>query len=254
MYTLTNRNVLITGGSRGLGAVTAERFAKEGCNIAINYLNSSTAAEELAKRLTETYGVKCVTIQADMALEEDCHRLVKDTLSPTTGLGGLDILIHNAGWTKIGTFSDIASLTGPEWDKCMAVNCKAALFLMQSSLSTFNSNPNGGVVLMTSSCAATNCGGSSMAYSVSKAAGLHLMKCLAATQGPKIRVNAIQPGLLMTEWGRGFGEEKIKKATEKTKLGTLGSLEDCAEGYVYLAKADTVTGASLKIDGGAHEH
>lgn len=102
------------------------------------------------------------------------------------------------------------------------------------------------MVLVTSSAAATNATGSSMAYSVSKAAGLHLMKCLAATQGPKVRVNAVQPGMLLTEWGRAFGEAKVE-AAKRTKLGRLGGLEDTAEAFVYLAKADTVTGASLKI-------
>jgi NAD(P)-dependent dehydrogenase (short-subunit alcohol dehydrogenase family) len=127
------------------------------------------------------------------------------------------------------------------------VNVKANLFLLQTALPTFAANADGGVLLITSSCAATNTTGSSMAYSVSKAAGLHLMKCLAATQGPKIRVDAIQPGLLLTEWGQKFGEEKIQMATDKAGLKKLASLEDCAEAFVYLAKADTVTGAAVRI-------
>jgi NAD(P)-dependent dehydrogenase (short-subunit alcohol dehydrogenase family) len=87
-----------------------------------------------------------------------------------------------------------------EWDKCWAVNCKANMHLFRNALPTFNANPEGGVFLMTSSIAGLAVTGSSMAYSVSKAAGLQLMKSLAKTQGPKVRVNAIAPGLLLTEW------------------------------------------------------
>lgn len=84
--------------------------------------------------------------------------------------------------------------------KCWAVNCKGNLHLFRKALPTFNANPEGGVYLMTSSIAGIGPHGSSMAYSVSKAAGLQLMKCLATTQGPKVRVNAVLPGLLLTEW------------------------------------------------------
>ena len=180
-----------------------------------------------------------------MSLEPECHRLVTESLA---ALGGLDVIVANAGWTRISqSFGDLTSLSSADWDRCYNVNVKSTLFLLQAASATFNANPSGGVVLMTSSCAATNAGGSSIAYAVSKAAGLHLMRCLAATQGPKVRVNAIQPGLLLTEWGAGFGEEKVRMATERAGLKRLASLEDCAEAFVYLARADTVTGAAMKI-------
>ncbi|KAA8895179.1 hypothetical protein FN846DRAFT_900682 [Sphaerosporella brunnea] len=251
VYDLKSRNVLVTGGSRGLGALTVERFAKEGCNIVVNYVSATSAAEALVANITNTYGVKSVAIQADVGIEADCRRLVQESIS---ALGGLDIIISNAGWTKLGGFGDLNSLSSDDWDKCWNINVKASLFLMQAALPTFNVNPEGGVFLITSSCAASNPAGSSMAYSVSKAAGLHLMKCLAATQGPKVRVDAIQPGLLLTEWGAKFGEEKIREAIEKAGLKKLASLEDCAEAFVYLAKADTVTGAAVRIDGGQFQH
>ncbi|KAI5845444.1 hypothetical protein BZA05DRAFT_476604 [Tricharina praecox] len=251
MYDLKSRNILITGGSRGLGAVTAERFAREGANVVINYVSSSAAAEALAAELAAKYGVKAVAIQADMAIEKECHGLVVATLA---ALGGLDVIISNAGWTRKCVFSDVSGVSSEDWDRCYAINVKANLFLLQAALPTFNANPEGGALLVTSSAAATNTTGSSMAYAVSKAAGLHLMKCLAATQGPKVRVNAIQPGLLLTEWGMGFGEEKIKMATENAGLKKLATVEDCAEAFVFLAKADTVTGAAVRIDGGQFNH
>ena len=132
-----------------------------------------------------------------MGIEAECKSTVETAI---TQLGGLDIIISNAGHTRFSTFSDLSAATVDDWDTCFAVNVKAQTFLMQAALPTFNANPDGGVLIMSSSIAGITCAGSSMPYSVTKAAQLHLMKCLAKTQGPKIRVNAILPGLLLTEW------------------------------------------------------
>lgn len=145
--------------------------------------------------------------------EADCIRVVKETISK---LGGLDIIISNAvrdthlefysksntrkGYTRFTEFGNLNDPTVEDWDTCYAVNVKAQAFLMREALTTFNSNEDGGVLIITSSIAGRIPGGSSMPYSVTKAAQLHLMRCLASTQGPKIRVNAVLPGFLRTEW------------------------------------------------------
>jgi NAD(P)-dependent dehydrogenase (short-subunit alcohol dehydrogenase family) len=87
-----------------------------------------------------------------------------------------------------------------DWDTCFAVNVKAPFFTIRAALPTFNANPDGGAFILTSSIAGKIVGGSSLPYSVTKAAQLHLMRGLAAKQGPKVRVNAVLPGLLLTEW------------------------------------------------------
>lgn len=97
-------------------------------------------------------------------------------------------------------FSDLSAPTIDDWDRTYAVNVKAQVHLMNAALPTFKSNEEGGVFIITSSIAGRITGGSSMPYSVSKAAQLHLMRCLASTQGPKVRVNAVLPGFLRTEW------------------------------------------------------
>lgn len=89
---------------------------------------------------------------------------------------------------------------------------------MQQAGPIFNSNPDGGVYLISSSVAAISQGGSSMAYSVTKAAGVHLMKCIATTQGPKTRINSILPGLLLTEWGLKYAEERQAALKEAAAL------------------------------------
>jgi NAD(P)-dependent dehydrogenase (short-subunit alcohol dehydrogenase family) len=132
-----------------------------------------------------------------MGIEADCLEVVKEAISQ---LGGLDIIISNAGYTRFSNFADIHSSSTEDWDTCYAVNVKSQLHLMRAASSTFQSNADGGVFIMTSSVAGGHAGGSSLPYSVTKAAQLHLMKCLAGTEAPKCRVNAIMPGLLLTEW------------------------------------------------------
>ncbi|PQE27559.1 hypothetical protein CJF30_00007898 [Rutstroemia sp. NJR-2017a BBW] len=167
-----------------------------------------------------------------MAVEKNCISVVEETIK---GFGGLDIIISNAvsilihinhnpnsnnlqGYTRFSTFSDLDAPTADDWQKCYAVNVVAQSILMRTALPTFEANAEGGVFIITSSIAGVIAGGSCMPYSVTKAAQLHLMKCLAATQGPKVRVNAILPGLLLTEWGNKYGEESIKDLEEKAFL------------------------------------
>lgn len=92
------------------------------------------------------------------------------------------------------------------------------MHILRAALPTLTANADGGVFLTTASTAGVSVGGSSMPYSVTKAAGLHLVKCLAATQGPNVRVNAVLPGLLLTEWGQQFGEERIDQVRKASYL------------------------------------
>lgn len=103
------------------------------------------------------------------------------------------------GWTRFSNFNDISAPTVEDWDKCYAVNVKAQIHLMKAAAPIFQANKEGGSFIITSSIAGENISGSSMPYSVTKAAQLHLMRCLAKTQAPKVRVNAVLPGLLLTE-------------------------------------------------------
>jgi NAD(P)-dependent dehydrogenase (short-subunit alcohol dehydrogenase family) len=201
--------------NRGLGAEIARAFAAQGSNIAINYANNASAASKLAQELESTHGVKTTTIKADAGSTASIITLVR---TATQDLGGLDIVIANAGWTRFSDFADLDALTDEEWDRCWKTNVLGIKQLVASALPTFNSNAEGGVVLVTSSIAGRSIGGSSMAYSVTKAAQLHLVKCVAKTQGAKVRCNAVLPGLLLTEWGLEYGDEKIKALKEAAVL------------------------------------
>jgi NAD(P)-dependent dehydrogenase (short-subunit alcohol dehydrogenase family) len=246
-YILKGRNVLVTGGSRGLGVLVCLKFAQEGCNIAINYVSSADKGEALASTIEKEHGVKAFAIQGDMGLEVDCIRTVKEAIS---GFGGLDIIISNAGYTRFSTFSDLSALTAEDWDTCYAVNVKAQAILLREALPTFNANPEGGVFLITSSIAGVGTSGSSMPYSVTKAAQLHLMRCLAGTQGPKVRVNAVAPGLLLTEWGNKYPKEAIADMKERAWLKKETGLEDTAQAFIDAAKNSSMTGQKIQVDSG----
>ncbi|PWY76226.1 NADP(+)-dependent dehydrogenase [Aspergillus heteromorphus CBS 117.55] len=247
MYSLRNRVALITGGSRGLGALVARKYAAEGCNVAINYASSKDAAEKLAAEIREQYKVKAITIQGDASQRIDCINAVNATIEQ---LGGVDIVVSNAGWTKITNFADLDAMDDDDWDKCWSTNVKGHFYLFKAALPTFNANPDGGVFLLTSSIAATTATGSSLPYAVTKAAGLHLVKCLAQTQGSKVRVNAVLPGLLLTEWGQRFSAQAIEGWTQKAVLKKAPELEDTANTYVMLAQNTSMTGQAITIDSG----
>jgi len=246
-YNLKGRNVLVTGGSRGLGELICYKFAQEGCNVAINYNASADRAKGVAEKVEKDHGMKAIILQGDMGLEADCHKIVQQTIAQ---FGGLDIIISNAGYTQFADFKDLNSSPVSDWDTCYAVNVKAQLHLMRAAESTFKSNPDGGAFIITSSIAARMPSGSSMPYSVTKAAQIHLMRCLASTQGPKIRVNAVLPGLLKTEWGLRYSEERIKAMDARAYLGKETDLEDCAQAFVDIARNSSLTGQRIQIDSG----
>ena len=127
-------------------------------------------------------------------------------------------MIANAGWTRFSKFEDLDALSDEEWDRCWRTNVLGVKALVGSAMPAFEANAEGGVVLVTSSIAGRTIGGSSMAYSVTKAAQLHLVKCVAKTQGAKVRCNAVLPGLLLTEWGLEYGEERIGALKEAAVL------------------------------------
>lgn len=212
----------------------------------VNYVSSKDRADQVAEKC-KGLGAKVAVIQADIGVVADAQRLVKESVEQ---LGGLDIIINNAGWTRFTTFGDLSDLKHDEWDKCWSTNVMSHLVLMQEAAPIFNKNQDGGAFIISSSIAGISCAGSSMGYSVTKAAGLHLMKCLASTQGPKIRVNAVLPGLLLTEWGLKYSDERQEAIKNNAALKQETLLDDCADAYISLAKNTSMTGQQVVVDSG----
>ncbi len=193
---LRGQCALVTGGSAGLGAVIARKLALRGVHLAINYAHAKDRATEFAEQLAKEFKIKTVVLQGDVSDEQTCSRLVEETAAR---LGQINMLVSNAGWTKFAPWDDLFALASEDWDKTWTMNVKSHLWLFRAAKPYFMQNEDGGSFVISASVAGTRMSGSSLAYSVSKAACIHLMKGLAAHHGPKCRVNAVAPGLLMTE-------------------------------------------------------
>lgn len=165
-------------------------------------------------------------------------------------MGRLDAVISNAGWTRITNFLDIEQgVNDEDWDRCFTMNVKTHLWLAYAAKDALAESE--GTFISTASVAGVKPSGSSLPYAVTKAAQIHLAKGLAVILAPKVRVNTVSPGLMLTEWGMRFPETKIKKAVENTKLKRLATVEDVADQVRTLILSKSVTGQNLCIDGGS---
>lgn len=240
---LQGKRVLVTGGSRGIGAAIAQRLAQEGADVAFTYHSREEDAEKTAKLVQEA-GRKAVAIRADSADPQAVIGAVQHTVQE---LGGIDILINNAG---IGTFAPVDSVSLSELDRIWAINVRAVFLASQEAIKHM---PSGGRIINISSCNAERmpfAGGS--IYAMSKSALTGLVKGLSRDLGPRgITINNIQPGPVATEMNPEDGEfsDLMKSATAVSRYSMP---EEIAAFAAYLAGPETgfITGASLNIDGG----
>ncbi|KAL6869565.1 hypothetical protein ACO1O0_000891 [Amphichorda felina] len=237
---------LVTAGSAGLGAATARLFAKDGMRVAVNYSANEERAAKLVDELSAISPIPnsregFVHIRADLGQRQEIVSLVDQTIK---AFGRLDVVFSNAGWTR---FRDISNLDDnvdeEDWDRCFNMNVKSHLFLMHAAKRYLDETK--GVFITTASLAGVT------AYSVTKAAQIHLAKGLARAAAPNIRVNTVSPGLMLTDWGRTmFSDEKQNEIRHRTKLQRLVTVEDVADQVMCFVKSKSVTGANAVIDAG----
>jgi NAD(P)-dependent dehydrogenase (short-subunit alcohol dehydrogenase family) len=186
-------------------------------------------------------------IQADVSSKLSVQSLVSQTLNK---MGRLDVVVSNAGWTRMTNFLNIdEGVNEDDWDKCFVMNVKTHMWLAYATKDALAETE--GTFISTASVAGVKPSGSSLPYAVTKAAQIHLVKGLAVIMAPKIRVNCVSPGLLLTEWGMKFPEAKREAAKNNTKLKRLATVEDVADQVKTLALSRSVTGQNLSIDGGS---
>lgn len=250
MIDLKGKAALVTGGLAGLGASVCRQLAAEGVNLAINYSSSKDRAEALATELSQEFGIKTVVIQADVfGGAKVAEKLVEDSAAQ---LGRLDIVISNAGWTKIVPYEDLDALDDELWDGCFQANIKTHFYLFRAAKKIFDVNIEGGTFIVSASLAGRIVYGSSIPYAVSKAGLIHLVRMLAQSQGPKVRVHAVCPGLLLTEWGNRFPQERIDLAIERSPIKKVADVDETGAHFVFLCKLATSTGTTVGIDGGLY--
>lgn len=246
---LQGQTALITGGGTGLGRAIALLLAQAGCAVAVNYSRSRDAAIRTRDELTDL-GVKALAVQADVTDPAQVAGMVQHV---TDELGPIGVLICSAGTTVHVPFSDLDGVSADDWDRIMAVNVKGAFLAAQAVASGMRARGRGHIVNIASSAGLLPTG-SSIPYSVSKAAMIHLTRCLATGLAPEIRVNAVAPGFMRTGWWEGFPEERLQAIEQGIPLQTAASIDDVAAGVLYILTSDSLTGTTLAVDGGISMH
>lgn len=243
------KTAIITGSSSGVGAASCIEFAKRGWNVVINYSQNESGAYELAE-ICKNLGVATLACQANVANEEDCQRMVDETIKT---LGSIDALVNNAGTTRYCNYNDLEGLNKKDFQDIYEVNVIGA-YQMVKMAAPYLKKVHGAIVNI-SSISAISGVGSSIAYAASKGALSTMTLSLAHALAPEVRVNGVCPGFIQTRWTKGFlGDryESVKENVEKASLINKTSLpEDIAKGIIYLAiDAVTTSGQLLTIDGG----
>lgn len=236
------RVALVTGSSSGIGAAVATRLTAKGLRVVVNSARSVVEGEKLAASLPNA-----VYVQADISVEREAKALVDAAVAE---FGRLDVLVNNAGTTRIIPHADLAAATPDVWRSIMDVNVIGTWQTTVAAVPHLRSSGAGSIVNI-SSIAGSRPAGSSIPYAVSKAAINHLTRLLAATLGPEIRVNAVAPGLIDTEWTKDLTGPR-EQVPVMAPMARLGTVDDVACAVACLVDASYTTGEVVLVDGGVH--
>jgi len=246
---LEGRRALITGGDSGIGSAVAIAFAREGADVAFAYLPSEETDARHVASVIESAGRKAVPLPCDLSSAESCRKLVADALE---GLGGLDVLVNNAG--KQVYCERLEDLGDEQFDETFTVNVYALFWITKAALPSL---PPGSSIINTSSIEAYKPSPILLDYATTKAAINAFSKGLAAQLAPRgIRVNAVAPGPIWTplQVSEGQPKGKLPKFGDSSPLGRAGQPTELAPAYVFLASSESsyVSGETLNVNGGMY--
>ncbi|GGS82143.1 3-oxoacyl-ACP reductase [Streptomyces cinerochromogenes] len=240
---LRGRTALVTGGSRGIGAATARRLAREGADVAVTYVHGKDAADDVVRDI-EAMGRRAVALRADSADAAEAAGAVRRAAEE---LGGLDVLVGNAA---MGVMAPLESLSLADVDRLLAVNVRGVFLAAQAAAALMGS---GGRIITVGSCVAARVPGpGATLYAMSKSAVVGLTKALARElAGRGITANVVHPGPTDTDMNPADGPYASDQAA-MTALGRYGTAEEVASTVAFLAgpEAAYVTGAEFSVDGG----
>ena len=244
---LSGKKALVTGGSSGIGRATARLLAECGAEVAVNHLPDDPRGKETVAAFHQA-GNKAHAIPGNVADPKDADRMVADAIET---LGGLDILINNAG-TPVSLdpipFEDMDAMTEEFWSTIINTNLIGPFRCARAARSALTDSR--GCIVNTASIAAFGGIGSSIAYAASKAGLMNLTKNLAKAMSPEVRVNAVAPGLVRTPWTDGWPEERKNTSVANSLLGRMVEPEDIAETMLFFCANGAVTGQTLLVDCG----
>jgi 3-oxoacyl-[acyl-carrier protein] reductase len=242
MAPLTGKIAIVTGSSRGIGRAVAERLAKEGASVVVNYIQDADRAKGVVSAI-EAAGARALAVQADMSQITDVRRLFGETLDH---FGCLDILVNNAGRFQPHPIADV---TEDEFDAAFALNAKGAFFAFQEAARRMR---DGGRIINISSCSTAMSLAGFAVYVGSKAAGEQFARTLAKELGGRgITVNTVSPGFTETDMLPQDPEWRTMGA-QMSPLGRLGQPEDIADVVAFLVgeQGRWITGQNLQACGG----
>ncbi len=226
--------VLITGGSRGIGAAAVRRFCKSGHNVYFLYEKETKLAQALSLETGAT--AICADVSDRVAVQNAFSQI-----------GTIDILICNAGISMTGLMS---MMSESDWDRIFAVNVKGIYNCVNAAMSGFLAKQSGAIVTVSSMWGQVGAS-CEVAYSATKGAVIAMTKALAKELGPSgIRVNCVAPGVILTDMCSQIEPEILDELRSETPIGRNGTPEDVAQAIEYLANAPFVTGQVLGVSGG----
>lgn len=251
---LKGKVAIVTGGGTGIGAATALGLARRGASVIVNYARSADAAAKVVEA-ARAIGAEAKSVQGDVSLDEDCKRLAAETLA---AFGRIDILVNNAGTTKFVQHSDLDGLTAEDFQAIYAVNVIGPYQMTRACAPALKASGQGSIVNISSIAGVAGIG-SSIAYTASKGALNTMTLSLARALAPEIRVNAVCPGYVATEWfSKRFGDEtadRIKDNQAKDNLlPVIADGEEIAKTVLFFCSPDSanITGEFLLTDSGLH--
>jgi 3-oxoacyl-[acyl-carrier protein] reductase len=248
---MSKRVAVITGSSSGIGAATARLFARNGFNIVINYSRDPAPAQAVADEC-RALGAEVLLIKANVADDNDCRALAK---AVDDKWGRADALVNNAGTTRFVDSRDLEGLSAHDFHDIYAVNVIGAFQMVRAIAPLLRGNPGAAIVNVSSTASVAGIG-SSIAYMASKGALNAMTFGLARALGPAIRVNAVGPGIVETNWlEKGIGLERYEAARKAfvadTTLAATVLPEDVADACYWLCTgAAKTTGEFILVDSG----
>ena len=241
---LAGKTAIITGGGRDIGRACAIRLAEEGANVAINYFSSSEGADSAVAEITAAGGT-AFALQGDLNTQEGVDALVGKAV---TDFGGVDVLVNNTG--GLIARKTISEMSLEHWSKVMDLNLTSTFLMIKACLPHLKS---GAIVNLASQAGRDGGGPGSVAYAASKGAVMTMTRGLAKELGPDIRVNALCPGMIDTDFHNIFTKPEVRKIVENAApVKRQGLPVDIANLVLFLACEDSafITGANVDINGG----
>lgn len=237
------KTVIVTGGSRGIGAAIVKELASIGYNVVLNYNKSEESAKKIQTELKEK-NINIEIFKADVSKREEVTKLVEITLNKYKNI---DVLINNAGIDQIKPFTDI---TDEDWNSMMSINLNSVFYCTQEVLKNMIQNKSGCIINISSIWGITGAS-CEVHYSASKAAIDGMTKALAKELGPSnIRVNSVAPGLINTDMNKDLSKEDLIELKNEIPLRRIAQPEEIVKSIKWLIEDEYISGQIISVNGG----